>query len=96
MVKKRSKPKLVELEHLFDLSSDMLGGVGFDGYFRHVNPAVKQVLGYTQEEFAARWVLDLVHPDDRPATAAEIERLAGGEATVSFENRHLCKDGSYK
>jgi len=53
MARKSNKPKQVELEHLFDLSLDILGIVGFDGYFKHVNPAVEQVLGYTREEFLA-------------------------------------------
>jgi len=44
----------VELERLFDLSLDILGIVGFDGYFKHVSPAVEQVLGYTREEFLAQ------------------------------------------
>ena len=96
MARRSNKPKQVELEHLFDFSLDILGIVGFDGYFKHVNPAAGQVLGYTREEFLAQPFLEFLHPDDRAAIAAEMEKTAAGETGISFENRYLCKNGSYK
>ncbi len=96
MAGKSNKPKQVEFERLFDLSLDILGIVGFDGYFKRVNPAVEQVLGYAREEFLAQPLLEFLHPDDRAASAAEMEKIAADETSVSFENRYLCQDGSYK
>jgi signal transduction histidine kinase/DNA-binding response OmpR family regulator len=40
--------------------------------------------------------MEFIHPDDRQATVAEAEGLENGEVTLAFENRYLCKDGSYK
>ena len=40
--------------------------------------------------------IDLVHPDDREATRAEVEKLAEGRVTRSFELRALRKDGTYR
>ncbi len=40
--------------------------------------------------------LDFVHPDDIARTIAEGQKLSAGAVTLHFENRYLCKDGSYK
>jgi PAS domain S-box-containing protein len=83
-----------ELDRIFTLSPDLIAVADFHGHFTRVNPAVEQVLGYTQEEFLARPYLDLVHPDDRESTAAEAAAIGEGKRTLSFENRYVRKDGS--
>src|SRR5829696_4085495 len=40
--------------------------------------------------------LELVHPDARPKTVNEYEKLAAGEPTKSMDNRLRSKDGTYK
>jgi PAS domain S-box-containing protein len=85
-----------ELNRFFKLSLDMLCIAGFDGQFRRLNPAWEATLGWTCEEMLGRPYLDFVHPDDQKRTVLEAARLAGGEVTVSFENRYRCKDGSWK
>ena len=79
-----------------DLSVDMFCTAGFDGFFKWVNPAFEHTLGYTAQELLARPYLDLIHPNDRPATVKEDSRLQNREVTLAFENRYLCKDGTYK
>jgi PAS domain S-box-containing protein len=83
-----------ELDRIFTLSPDLIAVADFDGHFVRVNPAVEQVLGYTQEEFLARPYLDLIHPDDRERTAAEADAITEGKTTLSFTNRFIGKDGS--
>jgi PAS domain S-box-containing protein len=85
-----------EVDRLFTLSPDLIVVAGFDGYFKRVNPAFEAQLGYTQLEALARPYVDFVHPDDRERTKAESSRLHEGEMTVSFENRYVCKNGSYR
>ena len=53
-------------------------------------------LGYTEQEALTRRYLEFVHPDDRERTNAKRNELMEGETTVSFDNRYVCKDGSYR
>ncbi|MHB8654060.1 MAG: response regulator [Terriglobia bacterium] len=85
-----------DLDRLFMLSLDMMCVAGFDGYFKRVNPAWERTLGYSNEELMAKPYLDFVHPDDRRPTISEAQKLSTGALTISFENRYLAKDGSYK
>ena len=81
----------------FELSLDLLGVAGFDGYFRRINPAFVRALGYSEEEFCSRPFLELVHPGDRERTQAEAAKLAElGVDTIDFQNRYRAKDGSYR
>ncbi len=86
----------VRLDRFFTLSLDVFGIAGMNGYFKQVNPAFNQTLGYTMDELVTRPFLDLVHPDDRAATLAEVEKLGRGVLTLSFENRYQCQDGSWR
>ncbi|HVF77463.1 MAG TPA: PAS domain S-box protein, partial [Solirubrobacteraceae bacterium] len=80
----------------FELSRDLQVTAAFDGFFTSVNPAVEHILGWSVEQFLARPFIDMVHPDDRAATLAEVERLAEGQVTFSFVNRYEASDGSYR
>ena len=86
-----------ERDQFFSLSIDMLCIAGFDGYFKHLNPAWEKTLGFTNEELYSKPFLEFVHADDRASTAAAAQQLSStGTDVVSFENRYLCKDGTYK
>lgn len=80
----------------FELSVDLLGIAGMDGYFKRVNPAFTRTLGYSPTEILSRPFLDFVHPDDVRPTMGEMEKLSEGHPTLHFQNRYRCKDGSWK
>jgi PAS domain S-box-containing protein len=85
-----------EAAFFFERSLDLLSVVGLDGYFQRVNPAFTQTLGHSAAEFLALPFLDFVHPDDHPATLAEMEKLKAGQPTLNFENRYRTQDGRYR
>ena len=92
-----SEPPFAPIEQrFFDLSIDMMCVLGFDGYFRLLNPAWEATLGFTREELMARPFIDFVHPDDRDRTRGKNTDVRSGGQTHLFENRYACKDGSYR
>jgi PAS domain S-box-containing protein len=81
----------------FSLCVDMLCISSGDGYFKWLNPAFSQTLGWTVEELLTRPYVDFVHPDDLAATIHEVERqVSAGEKVFHFENRYRHKDGSWR
>lgn len=87
---------LREFQRYFDVSLDMLCIAGTDGYFKRVNPAFERILGWSEEELLSQSFMDFVDPADKEATQEEIEKLAQGIPTISFENWYNCADGSKK
>ena len=87
-----------ERDRLYETSIDLLGSAGLaDGYFKTLNPAWEDTLGWSLEELMAKPFVEFVHPDDVERTNREVtEQLARGEKTISFENRYWHKDGGYR
>lgn len=83
-------------ERFFDLAIDLLCIAGIDGYFKVLNHAWAETLGYEDGELLRRPFIEFVHPDDRAATVAEAAKLAEGFKLVHFRNRYRHKDGTYK
>src|SRR5690606_2074349 len=86
-----------ELEdRFFAISLDMLCHADFNGYFRRLNPAWEKTLGFTIAELTSRPSIEFVHPDDRERTLRQNREVRNGGVAAHFENRYLCKDGSYR
>jgi rsbT co-antagonist protein RsbR len=83
-------------ERFFELSLDMLCVLDFSGHFKRLNPAWERTLGYTREELMARPFIEFVHPDDRERTLSQNKTVRGGGHARFFENRYVCKDGSFR
>jgi PAS domain S-box-containing protein len=86
-----------ELEDRFFANSiDMLCMLDFNGYFKQLNPAWERTLGFTREELMSRPFIEFVHPDDRERTLKQNAKVRSGGQALAFENRYLCKDGSFR
>jgi PAS domain S-box-containing protein len=86
-----------EMERLFNMAIDMLSVLGYDGYFKRLNPAFKKILGFSNEELMSKPFLEFIHPEDRATTLAIREKSqATGTPAYGVENRYICKDGSYR
>ena len=83
-------------DRFFAVSIDMLCILDFTGTFRRLNPAWERTLGFTIAELMARPFIEFVHPDDRERTLAQNASVRAGGQAIAFENRYLCKDGSYR
>ena len=83
-------------ERFFEINLDLLCQLDFNGYFKRLNPAWERALGWTRAELMARPFIEFVHPDDRERTLRQNAAVRAGGQALGFENRYLCKDGSYK
>jgi PAS domain S-box-containing protein len=65
-----------------------------DGKFEKVNPALCQLLGYTEAEMLELTFHDVTHPDDRATTILHVRSALGvNEAGYTVEKRYVKKDG---
>lgn len=84
---------LYKYERFFELSPDLLCISGFDGYFKKVNRAVTQLLGFEEAEMYARPINDFIHPEDQEITYRHRAELFNLKPLYNFENRYLTKTG---
>lgn len=85
-----------ELNQVFNFTPDILCTVNIEGYFTKVNPAMCQLLEYSEEELMSRPFYQFLHPDDVEASATELENIINGQATFYIENRYITKYSKIK
>jgi len=89
-----SRKKLEEeLSRIFMSAPDIICIAGLDGYYKKINPAMSELLGYSEEELLKTPIMDFIHPRDKQRTKDEFEALNKGEGSQYFENRHITKSG---
>ena len=77
----------------FEMTPDLVCIAGKDGFFKKVNRAVIEKLGYTEEELFAKAISSFMFPEDMEMTLRERTKLLDGPALTNLENRYVTKDG---
>jgi PAS domain S-box-containing protein len=85
-----------DFELTFNLSRDLMCIAGVDGYYKRVNPAFGDALGYPPGELLSSPMDRFVHPDDHERMHEAIGRLSRGEEVAQFESRAVRADGAVR
>ncbi|MCX6714235.1 MAG: GAF domain-containing protein [Candidatus Uhrbacteria bacterium] len=92
--------KRIDLEReqffkFFNLSTDIMVIADPNGAFKRVNPTCLKELGYSEAELLSKSFIDFIHPDDKQSTRDEMAHQIKTGSSLNFENRYICKDGSF-
>lgn len=82
-----------QLSAFFEMTPDLVCIAGKDGYFKKINRAVIDKLGYTKEELFAVPIENFIYAEDRVVTGNNRKELLAGKALRNFANRYVTKSG---
>jgi len=82
-----------KISKILEHSQDIICMVNAEGIFLEVSPACENILGYKPDEMLGLPFLHFVHPDDASVSWEEAMHIIEGEATTTFENRYIHKNG---
>jgi len=77
----------------FNLSADLFCVAGYDGYFKLVNPAFLELLGYSEAEIYSKPISAFIYEYDRSITDQHRETLKKNIPLLHYENRYQAKSG---
>lgn len=80
---------------LADNSTDLVARVDPEGRVLYASPSCSALLGLAPAQLVGSRIADLMHPDERPARAAEVKRIdaSGDMRLLDFRMRH--RDGRW-
>lgn len=87
------RKRTAERDRLWESTNDLMGSAGLDGFFKTINPAWTQLLGWDSEHLLKTPFLDLVVEDDWADVLDLMKRLGKGEKVSGFTSRLRCKSG---
>lgn len=95
IVTRKEKEDLKNYEMLFNLSNDLICIVK-DGYFKKINPAFEQTLGWTSEQLLGKPIQEFIHSEDIGYSREQLKTLSDTVKTLTINNRYRTADGNYK
>ncbi|HLO84657.1 MAG TPA: PAS domain S-box protein [Nostocaceae cyanobacterium] len=97
---KKQKFNLPTLENqyyqFFSLSNDLFCIATVTGYIQTVNPAWTKTLGWFNEQLIGSSLSDFIHPEEREPNLLDDQIYSKSSKRISFTNRWMCQDGTYK
>ncbi len=94
--RKRAELEREQYFRLFTTAPDPMCIIDPAGRPQTVNPALVELLGYSEQELRATPLIERVHPEHRQATLTAMLQPQGSSGIRRFENRYLCKDGGVR
>ncbi|HEU0099615.1 MAG TPA: PAS domain S-box protein [Allosphingosinicella sp.] len=83
-----------QLSAFIDQATAGFAQVDLDGRFTLVNDRFCEIAGRSREELLTLNLLEITHPDDRPANVPKFERAVSDGTPYSHEKRYVRPDGS--
>ncbi|WP_431210879.1 PAS domain S-box protein [Puia sp. P3] len=87
------QPELA-VSNFFEKTPDLVCIAHRNGYFKKVNQAVIDKLGYSEPELMSVPISNFIHPEDRHFTATRRSELLRGKNLLNFQNRYVTKAGA--
>ncbi|MFC4211297.1 PAS domain S-box protein [Pedobacter lithocola] len=81
-----------ELDQIFNFAPDIIAVLNYKGFFRKINLAACELLGYSDNELLSEPATHFIHPDDQEGSIEAMKKAIDNELS-HFENRYITKDG---
>jgi PAS domain S-box-containing protein len=91
---RKLKAALETNQLIMDNSQDVICTIDEGGRFVTINEASEALWGFSPDELIGRRYMELVHPDDHPATEKAAAAIFETGRLADFVNRYIRKDGS--
>ena len=84
----------LNISTFFEMTPDLVCIAHRNGFFKKVNKAVIDKLGYTEAELMSSPISSFIHPEDKQFTAHRRTELLKGKNLLNFQNRYVAKSGA--
>jgi len=83
-------------QKLLDSSPEVICSINGAGIFSIVSAAAKEMWGYAPSETKGKPYIDFITDEDKDLSLKAISGIMTHNRAASFQNKFICKDGSYK
>ncbi|MDR5782046.1 response regulator [Caballeronia sp. LZ065] len=95
-LERRVADAVADRDRLWELSEDLFYTASLEGALLRVSPSWTQLLGFDSQRLHSHTVMDLVHPDDAPVAAVQLDRLRSTGLSARYDCRLMRHDGGWR